>query len=171
MILFKVGRIRTSQKDVNLYTRGRKNRNRLKIYRKYSCSFLKGRLDALGARELEDKLTRIITQNLSTLIIDFQQVDYLSSAGIRVLLSFYKRLKKEEKSLKLTSLSSFPLQVLEIAGLTDVFSIKTNLKEALEEVVEIEKRKKIISRWENYPGISEMVEFILFYQKEKLLPG
>jgi len=92
-----VGRIRTSQKDVNLYTRGRKNGNRLKIYRKYSCSFLKGRLDALGARELEDKLTRIITQNLSTLIIDFQQVDYLNSAGIRVLLSFYKRLKKRRK--------------------------------------------------------------------------
>ena len=57
--------------------------------------FLKGRFDALGAKELENELIKVITQNLRSLIIDFQQVDYLSSAGIRVILSLHKRLKRK----------------------------------------------------------------------------
>jgi len=48
--------------------------------------FLKGRLDVLGANELEKEIACLKAENLSTLILDFEQVDYLSSAGIRVLL-------------------------------------------------------------------------------------
>ncbi|NQS90720.1 anti-sigma factor antagonist, partial [Patescibacteria group bacterium] len=113
--------------------------------------FLKGRFDALGAKELENELSKVITQNLRSLVVDFQQVDYLSSAGIRVILSLHKRLNKKGGSLKLVSLSSLPLQVLEITGLTDVFSIKDNLREALEDMAKMEGKEKIISQWEKLP--------------------
>ncbi len=113
--------------------------------------FLKGRLDALGAKELENELVQSITQKSKTLIIDFQQVDYLSSAGIRIILSLHKKLKKEGGSLKLISLSSLPLQVLEITGLTDVFSINANLKEALNDLAKLKKSEKIISQWDRLP--------------------
>ncbi len=113
--------------------------------------FLKGRLDGLGAKELENELIQVTIPKSKTLIIDFQQVDYLSSAGIRVILSLHKKLKKEGGNLKLASLSSLPLQVLEITGLTDVFSIKANLEEALSELAKLKKSEKIISQWDKLP--------------------
>ncbi len=113
--------------------------------------FLKGRLDALGARNLENELAPVITQKQKTLIIDFEQVDYLSSAGIRTLLSLHKRLQKEGGCLKLTSLSSLPLEVLEMAGFTNLFSIKSNPREALRDLAEITEKEKIISQWEKLP--------------------
>ena len=113
--------------------------------------FLKGRLDALGAGDLESELAPVITQNQKTLIIDFEQVDYLSSAGIRILLSLHKRLQKEGGCLKLTSLSSLPLEVLEMAGFTNLFSIKSNPREALKDLAEKTEKEKIISQWEKLP--------------------
>jgi anti-anti-sigma factor len=113
--------------------------------------FLKGRFDALGANELEKEIAYLKAENLSTLILDFEQVDYLSSAGIRVLLALHKNLSTRGGSLELTSLSSFPLEVLEIAGFANIFNIRANPKEALEELVEVREKAKIISQWEKLP--------------------
>jgi anti-anti-sigma factor len=129
--------------------------------------FLKGRLDALGANELEKEVAHVSTESLRTLILDFEHVDYLSSAGIRVLLALHKNLKERGGSLRLTSLSSFPLQVLEIAGFANVFSIKANLKEALGELVEVREKAKIISLWEELPRYRQNGGIYTFLSESK----
>ncbi|MBE0478263.1 STAS domain-containing protein [Candidatus Aerophobetes bacterium] len=114
--------------------------------------FLKGRFDGLGAGELEKKLPHPELKDAKAIVLDFEHVDYLSSAGIRVILELHKTLIKRGRNLILTSLSSFPLEVLGITGFTEIFTIKSKLKEALDELIEMREKTQICATWEKLPA-------------------
>ena len=52
---------------------------------------IEGRLDAANAPKLELKLNKLVKEGSDQIVLDFAKVDYLSSAGIRLLLSMTKR--------------------------------------------------------------------------------
>ena len=57
---------------------------------------LDGRIDAASSMILERKLNKLIDENHLHLLLDFTRVDYLSSAGMRVLLSSLKKVKAKK---------------------------------------------------------------------------
>ena len=63
------------------------------LYQEIPCLILKGRLDGFGA-DLFEKDTYNLYPDSSHWIVDFQDVDYMSSAGIRALLKKEKELRK-----------------------------------------------------------------------------
>ncbi|MCK5821265.1 MAG: STAS domain-containing protein [Bacteroidales bacterium] len=100
---------------------------------------LKGRLDANWAGHLDDYVNTLIREGIYEVKVILDNVDYLSSAGIRILVMQYKNLDKIGGSFYLSSVSDSVRNVLEMVGLADLLIHKTALvKEAPKHVPGIE---------------------------------
>ncbi len=83
---------------------------------------LEGRLDTVTAPELEKALGDA-AESVSELALDFEKLEYISSAGLRVLLSTQKRMNKKGK-MKLTHVSEMIMEIFEVTGFSDVLTIE-----------------------------------------------
>ena len=85
---------------------------------------LKGRLDTTTAPMLEDVINNELT-DVDQLIFDFTDLDYISSAGLRVLLAAQKAMSpKDGRSMKLTHVKEEVMSVFEITGFADILTIE-----------------------------------------------
>lgn len=83
---------------------------------------VEGRLDTITAPELE-KEVNCLEDSVRNLVIDFTDVEYVSSAGLRVLLFAQKKMSKVG-SLKLTNVKDAVMEVFEITGFADILVIE-----------------------------------------------
>lgn len=84
---------------------------------------LSGELNTLTAPELSSLLDKELP-GMETLILDFSGCDYVSSAGIRILLATFKRLKATKGHMWLKNVGENFTEVLENTGLDAVFDIQ-----------------------------------------------
>ena len=84
---------------------------------------LKGRFDANTSNEAQEKLMALISKGYIRLVVDFSELDYISTAGLRVLLTAFKKLKECRGRMVLCALNDHLRQIFEIAGFTALFSI------------------------------------------------
>ncbi len=97
------------------------------------CIFkINGRLDSNTSPELEEKIFGAIKNESNQMIIDFEDLDYISSAGLRVILKTSKTLKRSEGSIVLCSMQDYVKEVFEIAGFDVFLSIAAKMNDALE---------------------------------------
>jgi anti-sigma B factor antagonist len=82
--------------------------------------FLSGRFDAAHVERVRDEL-KSVSQSCT---VDFKELDYISSAGMGVLLGTQKRLSDAGHSLKLVNLNRHIREIFRIAGFDNVFSIE-----------------------------------------------
>ena len=92
---------------------------------------LGGRLDSNTSQVLEDKIMEILGQDTKKLLIDFKDVDYINSTGLRVLLLALQQLKKNQGQLVLSTIKDYMKEVFEISGYTEIFPIYATQEEAL----------------------------------------
>ncbi len=90
-----------------------------------------GRIDATTSKDLETALNNLIEQNNNNLVIDLAGVEYISSVGLRVMLSALKKVRPKQGDVKLVSLQPFVREVFEITGFTKLFTIYPNQEEAI----------------------------------------
>ena len=83
---------------------------------------LEGRLDTVTAPELEKELKASL-DGISELTLDFEKLDYISSAGLRVLLSTQKVMTKQGK-LKSVHVNETIMEIFEVTGFTDILTIE-----------------------------------------------
>ncbi len=83
---------------------------------------LEGRLDTTTAPALEAELKEALT-GVTDLVFDFEQLEYVSSAGLRVLLMAYKTMKKQGH-MALRHVNSVVMEVLEVTGFRDMLTIE-----------------------------------------------
>ena len=81
-----------------------------------------GRLDTNTAPELDNELKGELN-GVTSLIIDMTGLDYISSAGLRVLLSLQKTMNKQGQ-MKVTNAGSTIMEVFEVTGFTDILTIE-----------------------------------------------
>ena len=93
---------------------------------------LSGRFDAQSAGEVEDKFSSVLQEGCQKLLVDMDGVDYISSAGLRVLLSTAKKLSASRGKLVLCSLKPYVREVFEVAGFTTIFTIQPDQEAALQ---------------------------------------
>ena len=90
-----------------------------------------GRLDTLSAGEAEKGINALIDQGDNSLLIDMKEISYISSSGLRVLLTSAKRLKNQNGKIILATLNDNVKEVFDIAGFTLIFTICQTTEEAL----------------------------------------
>lgn len=95
---------------------------------------LEGRLDAATIPILERKINRLIDEHRHHLLLDFTQVDYLSSAGMRLLLTASKKLKAAKGDLVLFSVGEDVMEIIKLAGFEKILFIFETEQEALQHI-------------------------------------
>ena len=84
---------------------------------------LQGRLDTTTSQELEAVLEKEeVKENL--VVLDFKELEYISSAGLRLLLSLKKRLEKDNKNLEIRNINDVVKEVFNVTGFINILDIK-----------------------------------------------
>lgn len=83
---------------------------------------LEGRLDTMTAPELEKELNAALG-SADSLVLDFSKLEYISSAGLRVLLSAHKTMSAKG-GMKVTNVNEIVQEVFEVTGFSDILNIE-----------------------------------------------
>jgi anti-sigma B factor antagonist len=84
---------------------------------------LRGELDMATASLLRDELVRLTTGGATQVTVDLAQLAFIDSTGLSVLITGLKRIRQQGGDMTLRSPNPGTRKVLEITGLTEVFSI------------------------------------------------
>ncbi len=88
-----------------------------------------GRLDSTSSPEFEQFLLARISDQ-SQLIVDFSKLDYISSAGLRVILKGVKQANSAKAKILLCGMKDVIHQIFEISGFLEILKIEKNLSKA-----------------------------------------
>ncbi len=83
---------------------------------------LEGRLDTTTAPQLESELKDSI-DGITSLVFDLEKLEYISSAGLRVLLSAQKIMNRQGE-MKITHVNEVISEIFEVTGFTDILTIE-----------------------------------------------
>ncbi len=82
-----------------------------------------GRLDTATSPELEKEMTPYL-EDVQNVVMDFELVEYLSSGGLRLLLTLEQKMEDRDGGLKLVHVNEYILDVLELMGMLDEITIE-----------------------------------------------
>lgn len=82
-----------------------------------------GRLDTLTSGELQTFLDAELGGVVKHLVFDFAGLDYISSAGLRVLLSTSKKMLSSGGDMTIANVNAMVMDVFEMTGFSDIFTI------------------------------------------------
>ena len=86
------------------------------------CIAPEGRLDATNAPELEKEI-KGAPDNITELVMDFEKLDYISSAGLRVMLSAQKAMSRRG-GMKVVHVNETIMEIFEVTGFSEILTIK-----------------------------------------------
>ena len=99
--------------------------------KRVSVMTVKGRVDSATAPDLENALKQLVETEKTQIVLDLKDVEYMSSAGLRAMVSTLKAVKRINGDLRLCSPSPRVAEVLRLAGLTSIFNIYPNQSDAV----------------------------------------
>lgn len=90
---------------------------------------LEGKLDTTTSSDLEQALSKIINKTKFNLVLDFKDLSYLSSAGLRVLLAAQKKANELVGNIVVRNVNNSIMEVFNVTGFSDFLNIeKPNTK-------------------------------------------
>ena len=100
-------------------------------YKRVAVMAVTGRVDSATAPDMESKLRELVDGGKTQIVLDLKSVEYMSSAGLRAMVSTLKAVKRVNGDLRLANPSPRVEEVLRLAGLTSIFSIHPTQEEAV----------------------------------------
>lgn len=92
---------------------------------------VEGRLDSMSSLDFEKQLAKLIDEGNVFIALDCAKLDYVSSAGLRAILSAAKRAKQAKGKLTLGSPTQQVNEILDIAGFASILPIFKSIDEAV----------------------------------------
>ena len=92
---------------------------------------IEGNLDTQTSPEAQEELDRIVEDGARKLLIDFADLTYISSAGLRVLLATAKKLTTEQGEMRMCNMNEVVKEVFEVSGFSTIFKVFPTDAEAL----------------------------------------
>ena len=95
---------------------------------------IKGRIDAVTAPDFEKNLSELISSGEKTVVVNFSELEYISSAGLRSILATAKKLKTENGKMLFAGLKGPVEEVFKISGFYSIFTIFESEEAALNQI-------------------------------------
>jgi len=83
---------------------------------------IEGRIDTITSQELEQSLNEEI-DNVNSLVLDFDELEYISSAGLRVLIATQKKLKAKDTPLTIINVNDTIKEIFRMSGFDKILTI------------------------------------------------
>ncbi len=95
---------------------------------------VKGRMDAVTAPEFEKNVIDLISKGEKIFVLNFVGLDYISSAGLRSILTIAKKLKEKEGKILFAGLRGPVEEVFKVSGFPSMFKVFDSEESALREI-------------------------------------
>lgn len=95
---------------------------------------VKGEVDASSSINLDNAINEVKSKGYKKIIIDAEEMNYISSAGLGVFMSYIKDFEKENIALVIFGLDEKVFNVFKMLGLDQLLNIKSNVEEAKKEL-------------------------------------
>ena len=90
-----------------------------------------GEIDVATAPALRDQLTDLVEGGSTRLVVDLEDVDFIDSTGLGVLVGGVRRARAQEGDLRLVCTNTRILKVFQATGLDEIFTIGSTVDEAV----------------------------------------
>lgn len=97
----------------------------------YDVLVLNGELDAHTASQLEDSLKTLIEQNNHQIIVNFDDLDYIASAGLGVFMAYIEDVRELGGDIKLTNMNEKVYNVFDLLGFPTLYDILEDEQDAV----------------------------------------
>ena len=91
-----------------------------------------GNLDTQTSPVAQEQMTQLIDNGATKILVDFEDLNYISSSGLRMLLVAVKRLEGTSGQLRICNPNKMVREVFETSGFLEIFSVYTSQAEALD---------------------------------------
>ena len=98
--------------------------------RKYVFVRISGRLDAHTAEDYRDQLEKLIGPGRTYLVGDLEQLQYISSAGLNMLIHICREVRKQGGDFRLAGVQSYVREILDLTGYTKIFKLYDSVEQA-----------------------------------------
>jgi len=92
---------------------------------------LKGFLDAHTAPALENNFTQLINSSKYKIVVNFEELAYISSAGLGVFMAYIESIRDNRGDIKLTNMSDKVFNIFDLLGFPLLYEIYKNEEEAI----------------------------------------
>jgi anti-sigma B factor antagonist len=97
---------------------------------------LKGFLDAHTAPTLENNFTQLIENNKYKIVVNFEDLAYISSAGLGVFMAYIESVRENKGDIKLTNMSERVYNIFDLLGFPLLYEIYKKEEEAIKKFIE-----------------------------------
>ncbi len=101
--------------------------------------YLKGYLDAHTAPVLENTLSNLIDYKKYSIVVNFKELAYISSAGLGVFMAFIEKIRENSGDIKLSSMSDKVFNIFDLLGFPLLYEIFKSEEEAVTKFSETKK--------------------------------
>jgi anti-anti-sigma factor len=98
------------------------------------CFEIEGRLDAESAQEAETMVKAVLKQGPRRLLFDLSKMDYISSAGLRVILMAVKELRNKQGKLVLCGLTPYVKEIFDVSNFSSIIPITDSVETGLRQM-------------------------------------
>jgi anti-sigma B factor antagonist len=98
--------------------------------RKYGLVKISGRLDAHSAEDYRPKLVELLGPGRTYLVGDLEQLQYISSAGLNLLIHICREARKNGGDFRLAGVQSYVREILDLTGYTKIFKLYDTVEQA-----------------------------------------
>jgi len=91
-----------------------------------------GRIDSSNSREFHSSLEAAIDKDDPAVVLDFEAVSYISSAGLRILLLAVKKTRAQGGGVALCQVQDHVREVLEVSGFTRIMTVRDTVAQAID---------------------------------------
>lgn len=91
-----------------------------------------GNLDTNTAPDADNHLNKLMDQGVKKIVINFDKLDFITSAGLRVFLAASKRIKSEEGDITICNLNEAVQEIFDISGFSTILNVSGSLEQTLE---------------------------------------
>lgn len=85
---------------------------------------LNGRLDTITSPQLEEEINNISLDEIEIIILDVKELEYISSAGLRLVLKLHKKMTAQGGQLKLINVNDMIMEIFAMTGMSDFLDIE-----------------------------------------------
>ncbi|MGN0500326.1 MAG: STAS domain-containing protein [Ruminococcus sp.] len=85
---------------------------------------LSGRLDTITSPQFEEEISHISLDEIEIIILDIKELEYISSAGLRLILKIHKKMSAKGGVLKLINVNEMISEVFYMTGMSDFLDIE-----------------------------------------------
>lgn len=91
-----------------------------------------GMIDTVTASDVEAALSQLLSDGVDKMVLNFEQLSYINSIGLRVILVVAKQLKRGEGQLRICCLNEPVREVFDITGFSSILTVVESEEEALD---------------------------------------